>query len=169
MEVFEAVRTVLAVRDFLQTPVPPEIVRRILEAGRLTASSMNRQPWHFVLVDDRRSLRELAGLAPTGPYIADAGMAVAVSIDKSEYAVSDASRAIQSMILTAWSEGVASNWVAFFGLEHAKGMLAIPAHLDLLAIIAFGYPESPTARGMKKRRPLPDVAHDGRFGVPFTR
>ncbi len=139
MEVFEAVRTVLAVRKFLQTPVPPEIVRRILEAGRLTASSMNRQPWHFVLVDDRRSLRQLAGLAPTGPYIADAGMAVAVSMDKSEYAVSDASRAIQSMILTAWSEGIASNWVGFFGLEKAKGMLAIPAHLDLLAIIAFGY------------------------------
>jgi nitroreductase len=106
MEVFEAVRTVLAVRKFLQTPVPPEIVRRILEAGRLTASSMNRQPWHFVLVDDRRSLRELAELAPTGPSIADAGMAVAVSMDKSEHAVSDASRAIQSMILTAWSEGV---------------------------------------------------------------
>ena len=169
MEVFEAVRTVLAVRNFLQTPVPPEIVRRILEAGRLTASSMNRQPWHFVLVDDRRSLGEVAGLAPTGPYIADAAIAVAVSVDKSEYAVSDASRAIQSMILTAWSEGVASNWVGFFGLEKAKGLLAIPADLDLLAIIAFGYSGSPAGRGMKKRRPLPEVAPDGRFGVTFTR
>jgi len=39
----------------------------------------------------------------------------------------------------------------------------------VLAIIVFGYSESPAARGMKKRRPLPEVAHDGRFGVPFTR
>jgi len=96
-------------------------------------------------------------------------MAVAVAIDKNEYAVSDASRAIQSMILTAWSEGVASNWVGFFGLEAAGGRLGLPAHIDLLAIIAFGYPASPSARGQKKRKSLAEVAHDGRFGVPFTR
>ena len=169
MEVIEAVRTVLAVRSFLPTAVPSEIQRAILEAARLTASSMNRQPWHFILVDDRQSLREVAALAPTGPYIAEAGMAVAVAIDKNEYAVSDASRAIQSMILTAWSEGVASNWVGFFGLEAAAGRLGLPAHIDLLAIIAFGYPASPSARGQKKRKSLAEVAHDGRFGVPFTR
>ena len=57
----------------------------------------------------------------------------------------------------------------FLSCLRSKGMLAVPAHLDLLAIIAFGYPESPTARGLKKRTPPPEVANDGRFGVPFTR
>jgi len=47
MEVFEAVRTLLAVRKYQNNPVPPEIVRRIVEAGRLTGSSMNRQPLAF--------------------------------------------------------------------------------------------------------------------------
>jgi nitroreductase len=47
MEVFDAVRTLLAVRNYQDKPVPPEVVRRIIEAGRLTGSSMNRQPWHF--------------------------------------------------------------------------------------------------------------------------
>jgi len=60
MEVFEAVRTVLAVRAYRDTPVPPDIVRRIVEAGRLTASSMNRQPWHFIVVENRDTLRQLA-------------------------------------------------------------------------------------------------------------
>jgi nitroreductase len=169
MDVVEAVRTVLAVRRFLPNAVPPEIVRAILEAGRLTASSMNRQPWHFVLVDDRPTLQALAGAAPTGPYIAEAGMALAVAIDRTEYAVSDASRAIQSMVLSAWSQGVASNWVGFFGLERAKSILDIPASIDLLAILAFGYPASPSARGRKNRKPLSEIAHDGRFGVPFLR
>jgi nitroreductase len=44
MEVFEAVRTMLAVREFQDKPVPPESVRRIVEAGRLSGGSMNRQP-----------------------------------------------------------------------------------------------------------------------------
>src|SRR5688500_2092101 len=69
MEVFEAVRTVLAVRSYQDKTVPPDLVRRIIEAGRLTGSSMNRQPWHFIVVEDRDTLRQLGAVAQTGPYI----------------------------------------------------------------------------------------------------
>ena len=63
MEVFEAVRTMLAVREFQDKAVPPESVRRIVEAGRLSGSGMNRQPWHFIVVQNRESLRQLGALA----------------------------------------------------------------------------------------------------------
>ncbi len=53
MEVFDAVRTVLAVREFQDKPVPPDAARRIVEAAWLTGSAANRQPWHFIAVDDR--------------------------------------------------------------------------------------------------------------------
>src|SRR2546422_8151351 len=110
-DVFEAIRTLLAVRSYQDKPVPDTVVRRIVEAGRLTGSGMNRQPWHFIVVENRQTLRRLGALAQSGPYIAQASLAVVVAIDKTNFAVSDASRAIQSMILTAWSEGVGSNWV----------------------------------------------------------
>src|SRR6185295_12547095 len=109
MEVFEAVRTVLAVRSYKEKAVPPDIVQRIVEAGWLSGSAMNSQPWHFIVVEDRDMLRRLGALARTGPYIAQAPLAIVVAIEKSRFSVSDASRAIQSMILTAWSEGVGSN------------------------------------------------------------
>ena len=109
MEVYDAIRTVLAVRAYKDIPVPPEIVLRIVEAARLTASSMNGQPWHFIIVEDSDTLKKLGALARSGPYIAQAPLAIVVAMEKSVYAVSDASRAIQSMILTAWSEGVGSN------------------------------------------------------------
>ncbi len=70
MEVFEAVRTLLAVRNYQDKSVPPEVVRRIIEAGRLTGSGMNRQRWHFIVVESRDTLRQLGALAKTGPYIA---------------------------------------------------------------------------------------------------
>ena len=101
MEVFEAVRTVLAVRNYQDKPVPSDLVRRIVEAGRLTGSSMNGQPWHFIVVENRDTLRRLGTLARTGPYVAQAPLAVVVAIEKTRFAVSDASRAVQSMILTA--------------------------------------------------------------------
>ena len=62
MEVFDAVRTVLAVRQFQEKPVPEPIVHQIVEAGHLTASSMNGQPWHFIVVEDKETLRQLGAL-----------------------------------------------------------------------------------------------------------
>ena len=167
MEVFEAVRTVLAVRDYQDTPVPPDIVRRIVEAGRLTASSMNGQPWHFIVVENRDTLRQMGALVRTGPYIAQAPLAIVVAIEQTKFAVSDASRAIQSMILTAWSEGIGSNWVGFRGLTEVKSLLGIPDALEVLAILPFGYPAQPTGQGKKQRKRLSEVAHCERFGQPF--
>jgi nitroreductase len=167
MEVFDAVRTVLAVRTYQNKPVPPDLVRRIVEAGRLTASSMNAQPWHFVVVEDRDTLRQLGSLARTGRYIAQAPLAVVVAIEETRFAVSDASRAIQSMVLTAWSEGVGSNWVGFGGLTEVKSLLGISDELEVLAIVPFGYPAQAIGRGEKQRKSLSEVAHRERFGQPF--
>jgi nitroreductase len=167
MEVFEAVRTILAAREYQDKPVPPETVRRIVEAGRLTGSSMNRQPWRFIVVQNRESLRRVGALATTGPYIAEAALAIVVAIQRTPFSVSDGSRAIQSMMLTAWSEGVGSNWVGFMGMAEVKPLLGIPDELDVLAIIPFGYPAKPVGKGRKNRKPLSEVAHLERFGQPF--
>ena len=167
MEVFEAVRTMLAVRRYLDRAVPETIVQRIVEAGRLTGSAMNLQPWHFIVVQDRDTLRRLGALARSGPYVADAPLAIVVVVDRTGYAVSDASRAIDSMMLTAWAEGVGSNWVGFGNLEKVNALLGIPSDRDVLAILPFGYPADRIGRGKKKRKPLRAVAHRERYGRPF--
>lgn len=168
MEVFDAVRTILAVRRYEDRPVPQAVIRRIVEAGRLSASSMNRQPWHFVVVQDRETLHRLGELASGAPYVAHASFAIAVAIEKeSKFAVSDASRAIQSMLLTAWAEGVGSNWTGFGGLVEIGTPLGVPADLDVLALLPFGYPAGAAGRGMKQRKPLDEIAHRERYGQPF--
>src|SRR5262245_21993218 len=106
MEVFDAIRTLLAVRAYPNKPVPDAVVRRFVEAGRLTGSGMNRQPWHFIVVREKDTLRRLGALASSGSYTAQAPLAVVVATDKTRFAVSDASRAIQSMLLAAWADGV---------------------------------------------------------------
>jgi nitroreductase len=167
MKVFDGIRTLLAVRRYLDRPVPEPIIRKILEAGRLTGSAMNLQPWHFIVIQDRETIHRLGALARSGPYIAEAQLAIVVAVDKTGYAVSDASRAIQSMLLTAWSEGVSSNWVGFGGLEKVNALLGIPAKLDVLAILPFGYPADRIGRGKKNRKPLRAIAHRERHGQPF--
>ena len=132
-----------------------------MEAGRLTASASNKQPWHFIVVEDRDTLRQLGALVRTGPYIAQAPLAIVVAIEQTPHAISDASRAIQSMILTAWSAG-------FQGLSEVKSLLGIPDAVDALAVLPFGYPAQPAGQGKKQRKPLAEVAHRERFGQPFA-
>src|SRR5262245_45812133 len=128
---------------------------------------MNLQPWHFIVVQDREMLRRLGTLARSGPYIADAPLAIVVAVEKTGYAVSDASRAIHSMLLAAWSEGVGSNWVGFGGLDKVGDLLGVPTRLDTLAILPFGYPASKVGRGKKNRKPLRSIAHRERYGQHF--
>jgi nitroreductase len=168
MDVFEAVRTVLAVRGYDSRPIPDAAVGRIVEAAHLTASSQNKQPWHFVVVRERETLQQLARSAQSGPYIAGAAMAVVVGVEQTRFAVSDASRAIQSMVLTAWEEGIGSNWVGFGGLEAAREICGIPDSYDVLAMVPFGYPAERRSRGRKNRKPLAEVASAERFGRPLV-
>jgi len=167
MDVFEAVRTLLAVRDYQDKPVPEESVRRILEAGRLTGSATNGQPWHFIVVRDADKLLQLGSLLRSGPYVAMAPMAIVVVIDDTPYAISDASRAIQSMMLTAWAECLGSNWVGFGGLEAVKPLLSIPNEVDVFSVIPIGYPKDKTGRGRKKRKDLSEIAYQELWKQPF--
>ncbi len=169
MDTFEAVRTLLAVRSYQDKAVPEDSVRRILEAGRLTASSMNGQPWHFVVVQNRDTLRQLGSLLRTGPYVAQAPLAIVVVIEPTPYAISDASRAIQSMLLTAWTDGLGSNWVGFGGLSHVKPLFDIPAEADVFAVLPIGFPKDEIkGQGRKRRKALAEVAYREQWGQPFA-
>jgi len=167
METFDAVRTLLAVRQFQDKPVPKEIVRRIVEAGWLTGSAKNSQPWNFIIIEDRGVLLKIAELAKTGPYIAKAPLAIVVVVENSKFATSDGSRAIQSMLLTAWSLGVGSNWVGFLGMDGIKSLLGIPESLDVLAILPLGYPLKKIGKGKKKRKPFEQVVYKEMYGMGY--
>ncbi|MBO0702185.1 MAG: nitroreductase family protein [Candidatus Dormibacteraeota bacterium] len=166
--VFEAVRTVLAVREYDRREIPDEVLHRIVEAGRLSGSSKNLQPWHFVVVRERAALEELGRLIRTGTYIADAAAAVVVAVEKaSEFGVSDGSRAIQSMILTAWGEGVGSNWTGFTGMREVAAQVGLPDDYDVIGVIPFGYPRRAIGRGRKNRKAADQVISSERFGTPY--
>ena len=169
MNVLEAVRTVLAVRRYADRPVEAAVVRRIVDAARLSASSMNLQPWHFIVVQDRATLGKIGAAMKTGPYAANAAFAVVVAVEKaSPYAVSDASRAVQNMILVAWAEGIGSNWTGFGPMPAIEKLLGVPATHEGLAVVPFGYPEAKLSSGRKKRKPIGDVVSRDRFGTPFA-
>jgi nitroreductase len=167
MNVFEAIKTLLAVRTYQDRPIPDEVVTRILEAARLTGSSRNKQLWDFVVVRNKETLKTLGSLASTGPYIADAAMAIAVVVPDAPVGYMDGARATQNMMLAAWEEGIGSNWVGNMNNDEVRRLLNVPQEKMVLNVIPFGYPDKPVGAGRKERKPLAEVAHSERFGQAY--
>ena len=168
MQTMKAIETMLAVRSYSSKPVADEIVTRIVQAGRLTGSAMNQQAWDFVVIRDHDTLRQLGQLAKTGSYIAGAQFAIAVLVPDSSIGIIDGTRASQDMMLTAWEEGIGSNWVGNVNHDAIKTLLNIPDERMVLTVIPFGYPDRNLGAGRKARKPLSQVAHRERFGKPYT-
>jgi nitroreductase len=166
MEISEAITSVLTVRDYKQgVSVPKAAIRRILDSARSTASAHNRQTWYFIVIQDKASLERLTELSKTGEHIRSASFAIAVVTNpSSRWHRIDGARAVQSMAIQAWSEGLGCSWVGTIDREKVKKLLSIPKNLYLLTIVPFGYPKRKLRGRKKKRKPLSELAFNEKFG-----
>jgi nitroreductase len=167
MSVFECVRARVETREFKPDPVPEAVIHKILEAGRWSPSQRNRQPWHFIVVQDRDTLRQLGAMAPSGAYLADAPLAIAVVTEGARAPLIDGTRAISSMQLVAWEEGIGSCWVGGVERDGVKRLLGLPEACELITVLPFGYPTEAVKQLRKRRKPLQQIAHRERFGTPY--
>lgn len=143
MDVQTAIRTKRAVREFRKEPLPEETVHSILNAGRRAQSSKNTQPWHFIAIQDRTTLRQLSQLGTYAGHLAGAALGVAiVTPDPSQRwsILFDAGQSASYMQLAAWDMGVASCLATIYQPEDARHLLGFPDEFELHAAISFGYP-----------------------------
>ncbi len=167
MDVFDCIQSRPAVRRFRSETIPEAILKKILQAGRQAHSQRNRQPWRFIVVQNREMLRQIGALASSGPYIADAPLAIALAIEGAKNPYIDATRAAECLMLTAWSEGIGSCWVGGMDRPKIKELLAIPEEAELVTVIPFGYPTDEEKTQKKVRKRLSTVAYRERYGQAF--
>lgn len=168
MSVYENVRERMTVREFRPDPVPEPVVRKLLQAGRWSPSSRNRQPWRFIVVRDRDVLERLGEIATSGRFLAGAPLAIAILMEGADSPELDAGRALQQMELVAWEEGMGTCFVGLPTAEQQRGvkdLLGIPDSTHLITVLPFGY-RARTPRG-KRRRPLSEIAYEGTYGVAY--
>lgn len=152
--VLDLIRTKHAVREFTSAPVPQEIVHEILEAGRLAQSSKNDQPWHFIVIRDRDTLRQLSTCGRYAGHLAGADFAIALVIQPG-YDF-DLGQAAAYMQLAAWDRGVASCIASMWEPDKAKAILGVPAEKQFDTALSFGYPAKRPSK-IKDRRPLEEI------------
>lgn len=155
MDVFTAIASKRDERRYADRAIPEEAATRILDAGRLSGSSQNRQDWEFAVVSDREALAK-AVFAPDN--VRTAALLVAIVCPRAL----DVGRVAQNMMLAAWGDGIVSCPNGVRDAEAAERIIgAVPA-----IVLSFGYParpRDPASRSADEwsrranRKPLADV------------
>ena len=143
MDAYLAIASRREVRTYSDRPVPDEIQRRILDAGRVSGSSQNRQGWRFLWVTDRALLERLAETVYVPSNLRGCAFAVALGVSGKGPTTFDAGRAAQNMMLAAWNEGVGSCPNGMPDRGAAGEVLGLSEGEEPAIVLTFGYPARP--------------------------
>ncbi|MDX1417729.1 MAG: nitroreductase family protein [Candidatus Promineifilaceae bacterium] len=167
--VYQAIKSRRAVRQFAPDPIPRQQIEQLIHTGRLSASAKNRQPWQFIVVTERDTLRELSTCGPWCGHLAGAAFAVVLTAEDLHEPPTlttpfDLGRAGQNMILAAWEMGIMSCLATIYEPDQARAILAIPGDRAVPWAISFGYPTAesdPRSRPPRKsgRKELDEILH----------
>lgn len=139
MDTFLAIASRREVREYEPRPLPPEVEERILDAGRLSGSARNRQPWRFEVI--RGEL--LAEHVYEPDNLRGSPFVVALVVQGKGPTSFDAGRAAQNMLLAAWNEGVGGSPNGIAEEEPVRAALGLAEEERVAIVLSFGYPARP--------------------------
>lgn len=157
--VLDAISARTSIRAYQDRPVGADTVELLLRAAMSAPSARNRQPWAFIVVDDKDLLRQLADSLPYAQSAAAAPIAVVVCgvLTESQGAtnagwwVQDAAAASENLLLAAHAVGLGAVWTGVYSYEDrvraVRNVLGLPRHVVPLNVIPIGYPaENPAPK-----------------------
>jgi nitroreductase len=168
-------RRLRAVRHFRPEPVPDAIVAELLQVARWSGSAKNEQPWEFVVVRDRETLRALAAVEDsTAPHLAGAAVGIILVMRGDPKRVAqetfDEGRLSERILLAAAAFGVGGcvGWLTGRGRDAAKAILGIPPERFVRTALSLGYPDEAARAARPKppqaRKPLAALVSNERYG-----
>jgi nitroreductase len=166
-------------RKYRDTPVEKEKIERILEAGRLSPSACNAQPWKFILVNDsvlKTKIAEAASAKLIGmnSFVNQAPLLIVIvreqpnfsskvgaTIKNKDYSRIDVGIASENICLQAAAEGLGTCLIGWFDEPQLKKLLSIPRSKRVELIITLGY--SLSDQREKRRKPLSEVVSYNKY------
>lgn len=146
------IMTRTSIRQYTDQPVEREKIEVMLHAGMAAPTAVNAQPWHFVVVNDKTKLGELAAANPRASMLKSAPLAIVVCGDMTkalegkgrQFWIQDCSAATENILLAAHAQGLGAVWTALYPMEErmypVSAALKLPEALVPLCTIVIGYP-----------------------------
>ena len=153
------IMTRTSIRKYKQQPVEDAKIETMLRAAMAAPTAVNKQPWHFVVVTDKKVLGELAGQGRRGDMLRNAPLAIVVcgnlektlEGDAEDFWIQDVSAATENLLLAAHALGLGAVWTGLYPIVERAGQVAqvlgMPEYIMPLCTVVIGYPdEQPTPK-----------------------
>lgn len=145
MDGIKMLKTRRSIRTFVDKDISEEIIKDIIDCGRMAPTANNVQPWIFVVVKDKILKTKVAeATGANGRFISEAGICVAIFCEEVKYYLEDGVAATENVLLSATYYGLGSCWVAGDKKPYAekiRDLLNVPQNYKLISLIAIGYTE----------------------------
>lgn len=162
-----------SIRQYRNLPVEKEKIDMLLKAAMYAPSAVNKQPWHFIVIDDREIMIKITEIHPYARMLRRASHAILVCGDEllqhdDGYWIVDCGAATENLLLAAHAMGLGGCWIGIQPREARKlafsKLFSLPIHVKPFALVSLGYPDE------KKNRPdrfHPDKIHFNNWGNPY--
>ena len=137
-----------SIRKYTSQPVAKELVKELLECAMSAPSAHNRQPWQFVVIDDRSIMDAIPKFHPYSKMLAEAPVAILVCGDEhaatDAFRVQDCAAATENILIGAHARGLGAVWLGVYPKEDLvagiRRMVNTPEHIVPFALVSVGYP-----------------------------
>ncbi|HWQ79438.1 MAG TPA: nitroreductase family protein [Anaerovoracaceae bacterium] len=139
-----------SIRKYREEKISKEDIALLLRAAMSAPSAGNGQPWEFIVVRDRESLRKITEFHPYSQMLlhADAAIIVCGNLKRNKYPrnywILDCSAATENILIQATDMGIGSVWLAVYPepdrVAGVKEVFSLPEEVIPLAIVSLGYP-----------------------------
>ncbi|MGD9397898.1 MAG: nitroreductase family protein [Candidatus Thorarchaeota archaeon] len=167
MDTIKAIRERRSIRKYKPDEVSDEDLETILQSGRWAPSASNKQPWHFIVIREEGMRKKLADIHAYGRFMRESPIVIVVlgdPVKHPRYYLADAHQAVQNMLLTAHSLGLATCWMGVRDTDYEpqfREALDIPEKLRVVCSVSLGYGDQ---ERQSTRFPLEDMTSWEKFG-----
>ncbi|MFW9769102.1 MAG: nitroreductase family protein [Candidatus Thorarchaeota archaeon] len=167
MDTIRTIRERRSIRKYKPDPIGEEKLHTILQAGRWAPSASNKQPWHFIVVQDTAMREKLAEIHNYGRFMRESPVVIVVLGDPKRhprYHLADPHQAVQNMLLTAYALGLGTCWAGVRDTDlepKFRAALDIPEDLRVVCAVALGHADQERT---SSRIPLEEIVSWEKYG-----
>lgn len=176
MDVDNVISNRKSIRSFQSRPVPEDLLESLVDSARKAPSWMNKQCWHFIIVEDTLQIVEIAKSSITNRWLKHAPALIVGCADPHlsgsrggiPYYIVDAAIAMDHLILSATNHGLGTCWIGSFNEKKIRKLLMIPPRIRIIALTPIGFPKEKESLSNRvrstivrstKRKSLSEILH----------
>ena len=148
--IYESIINRRTIRKFTQQRIPSEVLKKCVDAARLSPSGMNRQPLKYIIINDPKGLpsvfstltwaRNIPGYKHTPDEVPTAYIVILLDTEIRKQAGNDPGIAAMSISMVAHEAGLGSCMLGSVDRPRLQENLMVPNHLQIVLVVALGYP-----------------------------